>query len=125
MAVSKDGRRALIGGGNLMLLRDLETGEELLREKNNRPVLHLAFSLDDRLAISSTEDSVRVWALPAGRPPGESPSVVEVAQFINPEGILNNVVVSGDGRRVLTGGWPNTIRLWNRETGQLIRTFDN
>ena len=124
ITLSADGGRALIGGGNLMLLRDLKTGEELIREELRGAVLHVAFSKDDRQTVSSTDQSVRVWALPAGRRSGEQPPVIEVAQFLGHEGILNTVVVSPDGRRVLASGWPNTIRLWDRETGQLIRSFD-
>ena len=59
-----------------------------------------------------------------GRPPlGEQPPVVEVAQFLGDAGILNTAVVSPDGRRVLTGGWPRTLWLWEIETGRLIRRF--
>ncbi len=62
-----------------------------------------------------------VWALPSSRPLGEQPPVVEVAQFLGPEGILNCAVVCPDGRRILTSGWPRTMRLWDRESGRLIR----
>ena len=139
LAISTDGRRALIGGGNLIRLWDLETDEEIIREQYKQAVLHVAFSPESRQAVSSTEPSisvgqrsahasrdpsVQVWALPPGRRPGEFSPVVEVAQFIGPHGIINTAVVSPDGQRLLTAGWPNTIRLWNRETIRLIRQFD-
>ena len=50
--------------------------------------------------------------------------MVEARTVPGQETIINSVVVSPDGRRLLTVGWPNTIRLWDRETGQLIRAFD-
>jgi len=41
---------------------------------------------------------------------------------------LNSVVFSPDGTRVLSGhgsiGGPNTVRLWDAATGQLVRTFE-
>ncbi len=124
VAVSADGRRALIGGGNLMQLWDLTTGEELVRMDHKSVVLHVAFSGDEGKAVSSTDESVRVWALPPSRVAGEQNTVLEVAQFPRQETIISNVVVSRDGRRVLTVKWPNTIRLWDRETGELIRTLE-
>jgi superkiller protein 3 len=124
IALSSDGLRALIGGGNFMQLWDLETGEELVRKDLHRAVLHVAFSPDQRLAVASTDESVRVWALPPHRSPGEQPPVVEVAEFPKSGGIHGSVVVSPDGRWLLTGDWPNSVRLWDRETQRLIRPLD-
>jgi WD40 repeat protein/serine/threonine protein kinase/Tfp pilus assembly protein PilF len=121
--LAPDGRRALIGGENLMRLWDLETDEELMRENHQKALSHVAFSPDGRHAVSSTDESVRVWVLPPGRRAGEQPPVVEVAQLLGHDGILQTAVVSPDGRRVLTCGWPKTIRLWDRETCQQIRSF--
>jgi len=124
IALSTDGLRALIGGGNFMRLWDLVTGDELVREDHKRAVRHVAFSSDDCQALSSTDESVHVWALPPGRAAGEQPPVVEVAEFPRHGGIHLSVDVSRDGRWVLTGDWPNSVRLWDREKGQLIREFN-
>jgi WD40 repeat protein/serine/threonine protein kinase len=124
IAVSADGRRALIGGGNLMQIWEMETGEELMRQHHKSAIRHVAFSSDDHHAVSSADEGVRIWALPPGRTLGEQPAVVEVAQFPAQETILSGVVVSPDGRRVLTVKWPSTIRLWDREARQLIHTLE-
>jgi WD40 repeat protein/formylglycine-generating enzyme required for sulfatase activity/serine/threonine protein kinase len=126
IALSADGARGLIGGGNFMQVWEVQTGEQLEREEHNGTVRHVAFSSDDRLAVSSTEDSVHVWALPPGRPADRQPPVVEVVEFLPREklGIHDCVAVSPDGRWVLTSGYPNALRLWNRETGEFIRSLD-
>ena len=35
------------------------------------------------------------------------------------------VAFSPDGRRVLTGGWSNSARLWDASTGEPIRSFQH
>ena len=124
IAVSADGRRALIGGGNSLQLSALETGEELMHVHCQRAVLHVAFSADLSKAISSMDDGVRVWALPPSRGAAEQSTVVELAQIPGHEHIFNSLVVSPDGLRLLTAGWPNTIRLWDLETTRSIRVYD-
>jgi len=74
-----------------MRLWDLETGDELEREDHKRAVLHVAFSSDDRQALSITDESVHVWALPPGRAVGEHPPVVMDAEFPR-EGQINTSV---------------------------------
>ena len=37
---------------------------------------------------------------------------------------VGGVLISREGQRVLTSGWPNRIELWDPETGQRIRSFN-
>jgi WD40 repeat protein/nucleoside phosphorylase len=37
---------------------------------------------------------------------------------------VNSAVYSPDGRRVLSASWDKTIKEWDRETGQCLRTFE-
>jgi WD40 repeat protein/serine/threonine protein kinase/Tfp pilus assembly protein PilF len=124
IAVSANGRRALIGGGIFVQLSDVETGEELMHVYCKSAVLHVAFSADESKAVVSMDEGVRVWALPSFRGAAEQNTVVELAQIPGREHIINGLVVSRDGLQVLTSGWPNTIRLWDLETAQPIRAYD-
>ena len=124
IALTADGRRALIGGGNEMRLWDLETGDQLERGDHKAAVKHVAFSSDERQAVSITDERIHVWALPSGRAAGDQPPVVWEQDFLCDEGIMDSVAVSHDGKWVLTGGcFPDSARVWDRETGQLVHEF--
>ena len=86
-------------------------GEEIERfEGHTKAVVHVAFSRDGRRAVSSSYDkTVRVWTLPPGRPPGVQPPITEVAHFLGHEGEVLSVVVSPDGRRLLSASDDNTL----------------
>jgi WD40 repeat protein/serine/threonine protein kinase len=129
IAVSADGRRALIGGGNYFRLWDLLTGEELVREDHKRAVRHVAFSTDESYAVSSTDEGVEVWALPSAPAAGERPPVVLEREFanrggVNRGGIHDAVAVPPRGRWFVTSGYPNFVRVWHRDTGDFIRDLN-
>jgi len=116
-----DGRRALFASGELMLLWDLETDEPLERVAHRGAVLTVEFSPDGRRAVSSTKETVQVWELPPGRKPGEQPPIVEVAHYLGEEpNVIDWVVVSRDGRHILTCGWPERVQIFERDTGRCV-----
>jgi WD40 repeat protein len=126
VAVAPDGRRALFGSGLVAQLWDLETGEAVARlSGHGGAIVSLGFSADGRQAVTSAVDkTVRVWRLPPGRTPGAEPPVPEVAEFLGPQpGLVEAVAVSPDGRRLLTGSWGKSMRLWDRDSCAMIRDF--
>src|SRR6185437_15331757 len=70
LALSRDGRFALVGGWDHSLrLWDVETGDEVRRfEGHTRPVRAVALSPDGKLALSGGEDhSLRLWDVKTGQ----------------------------------------------------------
>src|SRR5262249_7241372 len=106
VAVSPDGRRALFGAGNQVHLWDLEAGEQVRTFGGHTgQVQSVGFSPTGHRAVTPAGDkTVRVWELPPGRAPGEELPAAEVAELIGPTiGIIDLVLSSPDGRRILTG----------------------
>jgi WD40 repeat protein len=36
---------------------------------------------------------------------------------------VNSVVISADNKFIVSGSWDNSVRIWERECGELIREF--
>jgi WD40 repeat protein/serine/threonine protein kinase len=125
IALSADGRRALIGGGNSMVVWDLVTGGLIARGEHHSAVLHVAFSSDERQAVSVTSDNVYAWALPRGLDAG-TPPVVELVDFdrLGKHIIYDWVAVSPRNSHWALTCEPNALRFWDIETGKMIRKFN-
>jgi WD40 repeat protein len=57
------------------------------------------------------------------RPTFTSPGA-ELRRFEGHENSVSSVAVLPDGRRALSAGWDNTLRLWDLETGAELRRFE-
>ncbi|MGO9172414.1 MAG: eIF2A-related protein [Rhodomicrobium sp.] len=62
-------------------------------------------------------------AAPAGGASAQANVPVEVVPQVAHSGVVNSVAFSPDGKRVLSGGQDQTLKLWDAATGMLIRTF--
>jgi WD40 repeat protein len=108
VAFSPDGRRALVGCGALLLLLDLESGNEVRRFSGHAGnVATVAFAPDGRRAVSGGNDrAVHVWDVATGS---------EIARFVGHTAMVTDVAVSPDGRLALSGShrdFDHTVRLW-------------
>ena len=102
MAFSPDGK-TLAGGGDVIILWDVTTGDELARLSGDiRSVWDLAFSPDGRLLFSAG-DSVKVWDLATRR---EKTSFGKSAS--------RSIAISPDGKTLAVAGEP--IQLWDLAT---------
>jgi len=137
VAISPDGRRAFTGDWNGgIILWNLATYEMLMNvnahnvsvpwNTDNEPPVNTVFMPDGRGGISSAGDGTLViWNLVnAGeirRFDGHSTEVPAVA--FTPDG---QHILTGAGRLILSGGPgnDNTMKMWEVETGKLVRTFE-
>jgi WD40 repeat protein len=109
VAFSPDGRRLARGGEeNTVIIRDVETGEELtLRREHSGEVYTLAFSpVDDgRLIATAGEDSaVKVWDSRTGK---------LKRSFRGHTGLVSSLSFSPNGRRLVSGSRDGTFKIWD------------
>ncbi len=100
---------------------------------HNGPVYSAAFSSDGSSVVTGGYDKrVLVWQPGDVRPydftrlTSRSGSVVPPAKFRSldgHEGPVRAVAFSQDGTRIISGSQDNTVRLWNAEGGQLLKSF--
>lgn len=136
LAISPDGQNALTGlfDGSIILW-NLETGAEIRRFIGHAPGEHysikaafsgvndLAFSPDDKIALSGGHDAIVImWDVATGQ---------EIRRFEGHSGAVRTVAFSPDGLTALSGGVsgeelrvPGELILWDVETGREIRRFE-
>jgi small GTP-binding protein len=116
-AFSSDGKRALTGADdNTMRLWDLETGRCVrLLEKHIREVRSVAWSTDEKLALSGSDKSIRFWNLATE----SSPRLLKGHAM----GIIASLAWSVDQRNALSGAGDNTIRLWDVVKRRCLRVL--
>ncbi len=125
VAISSDGRRALLGGGKwkaALWLLDMKTGRRIRDFTGHTSrVSSVAMSPDMKYALSgSFDDTVKLWDMATGR---QIKSFEGHAREAFQTGDVESVAFSPDGRHALSGSYDETVRLWDVVTGGEIRTF--
>jgi WD40 repeat protein len=116
-------------------LWDAATGKELQPLKGPvSPVRTVAFSPDCRRAVATGEDgSVRCWDVTTGQPAandgegtdGTVDSAAKQAESLRAalKDSIRRLVVSPNGRRGVSIGQDNSLRLWDVQTGKEVRAL--
>ena len=126
---SPDGTLIAFGVGNDVMIRDAHNGEwvSILRG-HVESVDRVIFSPDGtKVASASLDQTIRVWNVRSG-------SLVRtisnsLPQFIGPGGynygrsVAPGIAFSPDGTQIASGTFDKVVRLWDVNTGRLVRTF--
>ncbi|MFS8823471.1 WD40 repeat domain-containing protein, partial [Synechococcus sp. W60.2] len=129
LAISPDGN-LLVAGGDDGVIRfwDPQAGQLLQSWTGHEGSIEtLAISPNGTFLVSGGADkTVRVWDLAAlGDPALRSGEGVPRLQLQGHTDLINSVAISPDGRWIASGSADRTIRLWQAEDGQLVRTIDS
>ncbi len=137
LSVSADGKTAIsavmsennpVGAGNLkdptLRVWDIVKGVELARGKLVEKPLSIAISPDGKYALIGGERGIRYIDL--GKMGGKAivkPVPTESPPFTGHTDAVRSIVLSPDGKYLLSGSEDHSVRLWDAATGRAIRTF--
>jgi WD40 repeat protein len=106
---SRDGRQLAIASGTRVAVWNPASPEPVRELDVGSPVLNVAWSPDTRLAAASRTGTIRVWDTKNG----------DVVLWTMPQGgAVVTMAWSPDGRRLATGGWEATARVWDAANGK-------
>jgi WD40 repeat protein len=127
-ALSPDGQYIVIGGQDGMLqLRDIEGNpvDEPFKGHEGE-IRSIAFSPDGQMIVSSAADrTVRLWDLkgnPINQPSLDFESQMDVGFPAN-QGKIQAVAFSPNGQYIVSGGYDNTVCLWDLKGNPIEKSF--
>ncbi|MGD2104599.1 MAG: DUF4062 domain-containing protein, partial [Anaerolineae bacterium] len=115
LAVTPDGRLAVIGGDDAALtVWDLQRREILVRLSGHTDAVRdVALTDDGQLAVSASADEmIKVWDLPRA---------TELRTLTGHGHAVNGVALTPDGRRVISASADETVGVWDLLDGTLLR----
>lgn len=106
---------AVLGRQGLVRLWDLPTRSEVAVLPGSVGDVDCGvFSADGHLLATADSTAIRLWNVATKD---------DLAVLRGHESYVYPVVFSPDGARLYSGGWDQTVRAWDSETGQLIATL--
>ena len=118
VAFSPDGKQALAGGDDLVVLWDAETGKERKRLKQPTKATSAVFGPGaDEVTTGGADGFIRIWDFKR-----DNIRVLK-GQGADKKINLESIAVSPDGKRLLSGGDDGAIRLWDVQSGRQVYVF--
>ena len=121
VAFSPDGRRVATASiDKTARIWDAETGKSVGEPlRHSGMVTMVTFSPDGRRVVSASGETGQIWDAETGLPVGKplNHAVVVDGKRLDQADVVDCIVFSPDGRRVATGSWDKTARIWDAETG--------
>jgi WD40 repeat protein len=117
---SNDGQRLVIGGEGVICVRELSTGEELLRmQAGKEKIFALALAADGRQLVSCGMDgSIRQWDITTGK---------QVRLIAMHKDWCRDLAFSKDGKTLISAsGGPhgeNSLKLWDFASGREVASL--
>jgi WD40 repeat protein len=117
LALTQDGKKALVACGSACILYDLESKKELLRLAGHTGLVNtLAFSPDgSRILTGSADRTVRLWDGGTGK---------ELRKIEAHAGYVKAVQFTADGASAASVGYDHVNRLWDLRNGQMITSYE-
>ena len=130
VAMSADGQYATITtGGEWQGDKPIVNGPGMVfaARLNNRDLANLSLLIErgpqwcvatsaNAIAVGGEDGTIRVWNAPV--PDAQGFAVAPVSALSGHQGAVYAVAISGDGKRLLSGGADKTIRVWDLEKNE-------
>lgn len=126
VAFTPDGRYVLSALENAVTLWDISTGKKIRTFTGNTEVGGLiTITPDGKYAVSGgLRTTSQLWDLNMGKRISSFSKVKEKEEWnVALLKVDLSIVISPDGQYALSGGYENTLKLWDIKTGKVIRKF--
>ncbi|KAG4198694.1 hypothetical protein ERO13_A05G102200v2 [Gossypium hirsutum] len=126
--VSRDSMRLITGSADQTVkLWNVQTGSQLYTFNFGSPARSVDFSVGDKLAVITTDPFMELTSAihvkRIARDPAEQTEESELV-IKGPQGRINRAVWGPLNRTIISAGEDAIIRIWDSETGKLLREAD-
>ncbi|XP_068647425.1 eukaryotic translation initiation factor 3 subunit I-like [Aristolochia californica] len=126
--VSRDSMRLITGSADQSVkLWNVQTGAQLYSFNFDSPARSVDFSIGDKMAVITTDPFMElpsaIHVKHIARDPSEQ-SGDSVLVIKGPQGRINRAVWGPLNRTIISGGEDAVVRIWDTETGKLLKESD-